>query len=761
MKWKCFAVPICALLAAASCGTAQTPPASDLLPPEEQPVCVLDIQPTITPEKTIGSMRLRLQSRGMALYLDEATGEIAVQHLGNGRVWTSNPAGLTDDDTLTGAEKNTLLSQLLVSLVNHNTNMTKEINSRVSCVMNKDIRVEESSDSLRVIYTFRDEKLVIPITYRLLEDSLYVQIDTQDIEENGDFKIHNIALLPYFGAAEKEQEGYLVVPDGSGAVIRMESEKISYAPYQAQIYGKDYTFLPKTTNHVEYPAIMSVLGIQQERYGLLMMVEKGAAYARANAALSGQLNAYHHAYFDFDLRVSQNNIIGDPESIYSKEVQVYESGKLKNKQLGVRYFFTESASDSASGGYAEMALTVREYLIKQKGMAERADDPSRLYLDFRGAAQVKKPFLGIPKNTVVPLTTLNQVGEILQDLEKEGIHRFNVSYSAFQKDQLSGKPADGLGILSSLGSHEELQKLAGQVRRSGGLFFLGVDNVVFTSGGNGYDRLKSAAKDLNKSPAEVYTYMRDTLYADENRSTGRLLKPVLLPDLFAKLAADVPVDSGLYLETLTNRLYSDYADQGVQRDQTAAILAGTAEKLAKKEVPLLGNQSFFYALNTLDSVTNLPMTSSGFDILDESIPFYQIAVDGLLSYAGESLNTSGDFRQNFLKALETGSQLQFRVVAAEQTTLRELDTDAFFTACYSNVRDTILLYQRQREKIAAYTAGAHLVDHAVENEVSKSVYSNGVYLLVNHGETDGAYGEFNLGPLSYAVVEGGEIVEKG
>lgn len=72
-----------------------------------------------------------------------------------------------------------------------------------------------------------------------------------------------------------------------------------------------------------------------------------------------------------------------------------------------------------------------------------------------------------------------------------------------------------------------------------------------------------------------------------------------------------------------------------------------------------------------------------------------------------------------------------------------------------------MLYQRQREKIAAYTAGAHLVDHAVENEVSKSVYSNGVYLLVNHGETDGAYGEFNLGPLSYAVVEGGEIVEKG
>ena len=87
-------------------------------------------------------------------------------------------------------------------------------------------------------------------------------------------------------------------------------------------------------------------------------VYKRQAYARANAALSGQLNAYHHAYFDFDLRVSQNNIIGDPESIYSKEVQVYESGKLKNKQLGVRYFFTESASDSASGGYAEMALSL-------------------------------------------------------------------------------------------------------------------------------------------------------------------------------------------------------------------------------------------------------------------------------------------------------------------------------------------------------------------------------------------------------------------
>lgn len=757
MKWKRFAVPICALIAAASCSAAQTPPASVPLPEAEEPVCILDIQPTVTPEESLGSMRLRLQSRGLALYLDEATGRIAVRHLGNGRVWRSNPDGLEEREDLNNAEKNRLMSQLTVSLVNHDTNMTKEVNSQTACAAKGDIRTEETQEGLRVIYTFQNEQMAIPVTYRLLDDSLYAEIDTDGIEETGSFKIHSIALLPYFGAAEKEQEGYLVTPDGSGAIIRMDSRKTAYAPYQAQVYGRDYAFLPKKSNHVEYPALMPVLGIQTGKYGLLMIAENGASYAVANAALSGQLNAYHHAYFSFSTRANQTNVIGDPKSVYSKEVQVYEGGELKDKRLGVRYFFMQAESS----GYAEMALTVRQYLIRQKGMKETAEDPSRLYLDFQGAVQVKRPFLGIARDTVIPLTTLSQAKEILLDLESEGISRFTVSYSAFQKDQLSGKPADGLGILSSLGSRKELSELAGHVRSGGGLFCLGVDNLAFTKSGNGFDRMKSAAKDLNKSPAEVYAYKRDTLYTDEDEVAGRLLKPALLPALFSQTAADIPEETGLYLETLTNRMYSDFSNDGYQREQMTAIAAGITEKLAAGGIPLLGNQSFFYALDALDGVTNLPMTSSGFDVLDESIPFYQIAVDGLLSYAGEPINMSGDLRRSFLKALETGSQLQFRVAAAEQETLRELDTDALFTASYRNMRDTIVLYQRQRERVAAYTAGAHLVDHAVGNGISKSVYSNGVCLLVNHGKTAGAYEGFTLEPMSYAVVEGGKIVEEG
>ena len=40
------------------------------------------------------------------------------------------------------------------------------------------------------------------------------------------YPLHTIALLPYFGAAHRDKNGYIFMPDGSGALIRFGSPKL-------------------------------------------------------------------------------------------------------------------------------------------------------------------------------------------------------------------------------------------------------------------------------------------------------------------------------------------------------------------------------------------------------------------------------------------------------------------------------------------------------------------------------------------------------
>lgn len=79
----------------------------------------------------------------------------------------------------------------------------------------------------------------IPLTYRLEEDNLVVSIDPNAVSynENGYYLV-DIDVLPYFAAAN-EEEGYLFVPDGSGALIHLDNGKNDISSYKAAVFGQD------------------------------------------------------------------------------------------------------------------------------------------------------------------------------------------------------------------------------------------------------------------------------------------------------------------------------------------------------------------------------------------------------------------------------------------------------------------------------------------------------------------------------------------
>ena len=119
------------------------------------------------------------------------------------------------------------------------------------------------------------------------------------MEENGGGYLYRVQLLRTFGAAGAEETGYLVVPDGAGALIRFNNGKTSAAAYSQYIYDIDrleatYTMLENTT-----PARLPLYGICRENSSVLATVERGASLCYLTADVAGKYNSYNDRYPSF------------------------------------------------------------------------------------------------------------------------------------------------------------------------------------------------------------------------------------------------------------------------------------------------------------------------------------------------------------------------------------------------------------------------------------------------------------------------------
>ena len=77
------------------------------------------------------------------------------------------------------------------------------------------------------------------LEWHLGEDNVEAKLPVSAIEERGGGKVYRIQLLPYMAAAGSDENGYMVVPNGSGSLIRFNNGKNSAAVYSQYVYDMD------------------------------------------------------------------------------------------------------------------------------------------------------------------------------------------------------------------------------------------------------------------------------------------------------------------------------------------------------------------------------------------------------------------------------------------------------------------------------------------------------------------------------------------
>ena len=128
--------------------------------------------------------------------------------------------------------------------------------------------------------------------YRLDGDDLLVEVPFDSLEYKSEFPIYTITPLPYFGAGGTSDEGFLLVPEGGGSLIKFNNGRTSQTSYYANMYGWDMCLNRESVVH-NTRAYYGVYGVSNNDQSFISILEDGVPYSSIAADISGKNHSYN------------------------------------------------------------------------------------------------------------------------------------------------------------------------------------------------------------------------------------------------------------------------------------------------------------------------------------------------------------------------------------------------------------------------------------------------------------------------------------
>lgn len=181
-------------------------------------------------------------------------------------------------------------------------------------------------------------------------------------------------------------------------------------------------------------------------------------------------------------------------------------------------------------------------------------------------------------------------------------------------------------------------------------------------------------------------------------------------------------------------LSADYYRKKMTSRQAA--LESQSEQL--KQISESGNNVMInmgndYAAVYSDMITNMDLQGSAYTIIDEFVPFYQMALHGYVNYTGVPLNLAGNTEEQLLNSAEYGAGLSFSLMKESAFALQKTLYTEYYGSDYDAWHDRLLeIYNRYNSELG-HTFNQEMVGHKAYSETLKcSIYADGTKVYVNY-----------------------------
>ncbi len=698
---------------------------------------------------------LAAENQHYRLFLTYEKGEtlqFSVESTESGFRWRSSPEGWKQSSDR--KKRMQTGSQLIVTSREKSSKAPYTANSQVSSVGEGGTRVTLTEGGFRVDYDFPREKdrFTVPVVYTLEDDGLRVDLMMTEIREYGEVFVQSVALLPNFFAGETDAPGYLLIPDGCGALIDFQANKKGMKGYKQSIYGRDPSLTSLQRVGQSMTATLPILGIHAENAGgVLMIADKNAALAAACAYPAGTDTVYSSAYFEFTYRAVDKLKLAD-KSWYATDVEMVNAAPNSRQDATVLYRFLEGDAS----GYMEMAAAYRDYL-RERGMRGRAEKEPILQMDLYGGIKKDRSVLGVIVTDLLPMTTFSQAGEILRALRAAGADRVSATFYGWNRGGLQDCVQATASPEARLGGKAAFSQLEQDAKDLGYSLLWDTDLVRFFKTDLTHHALLGAAQTITGEAAAQYEFQVSTYQKNETVDPYYLLAPDQIARVAGSMMHSIGTDAFSF-SSLGETAYSDFRyNANVDREEMTALVGQVLADAAGRAGRLAVSQGNAYTLPWADQINQLPLFDSDYLCAFTDVPFVSLVLHGWKDLFSPPVNLSEDQDTFLLRLLETGTNPAFAVTWQPSAQLRDTRYEYLLSTQWEQQRGQILsVWQTWRESMAGL-GDQMITGHRIEGDLRCTAYENGVRVYVNYGWDDGTLDGHTVPARGYLVVrEGGE-----
>jgi hypothetical protein len=592
----------------------------------------------------------------------------------------------------------------------------------------------------------------VTMEFILDDGDFVVKVPTKAVKNLSDyFEIISFDVLPNMGGADYQySNGYVVLPDGSGAVMNLDSYQDAYPWYKKAVYDNNKYYDIYNQKEYTMDIEMPVFGMTYKRggstpiQGYFGIIEHGEELSYVNAQVSDGYTM-NQSYSSFDtIQYNYLKVFGP----YAIQTNLFRaSTPYHDFTYQVRY----KLLDENNSTYYDMSQIYKEYLIETLELEEITEQP-KIHMDVLGGLSVSDRLFGIPYERIQTFTTTSQLDTLLTELDSDisvnymGVLNGGVKNDLMNKVDVINQIEDGLSLQQLQEKHPNI--------------YVGV-NLLKAYGSDNGMRDRYGIHDFYGETLEVTQYNPATKEFEDDIATKeyRIVSPRYLDNLvdrFINKSADK--FNNIMLLDMGSMYYTDYRRSSyVSGMESFMILNNNLQKLSESS-NIIMNDPFMEFLPYTNMITDVSRESSNYGAFSESIPFKQLVLNGLIPFTTDSVNheTSVDVEYFFLQYAELGAIPKFFISYQNTISLKETEFNRYYSVEYENHKSTLyyaLLYVKQIDDLIENST---IINHEIVSEnVFVTTYEGNVKVYVNYNDFDvivtTSNGQQVISPYDYIV----------
>ena len=593
----------------------------------------------------------------------------------------------------------------------------------------------------------------LTLEYCLTDKGLTVTIPKESVSFNEDVcYLQSIDVLPYFGADSEEtgKDGYLFIPDGSGAIINFADQQDTRRRIITnRVYGYDKALNTENYKNEGKQYYLPVYGIvRNNKSAVFSVIESGDTLSEITARLGSPNSNYYSVYNTFLYTTIEKVKMDSKVSSMNSAKEIYLNDKnVSEDDFRISYYFL--TGDNAN--YCYMADLYRRDLTS-KGMKEK-EFSNRLNIETLGTALYEDTFLGFTYKSEAKLTKYSDNISIIKYFNEAGIDDITLTLSGWQKNGLDGSLTNKLNFSSALGGKSDYKKLQDKCDDMSVQLYLGTDlsGIKYNRLFDGFIKKRDNSKRIDGKYANLSIYDVTT---QKFLKDGYLLSPTHYQKYFNSFVKSALKNAvkNINLRNLGTQLNSDFdSAKQINRTQTKESIIKMLKN--KKETDFAFDGSNAYILPFAKQITNIPLECSNYPGESNSVPFLQLVLSGCVEVVSQPINLSGNSKSMILKCISYGVSPNYVLAYRNVELLKSTDYTEYYAVSFETLKESVAEDYKYFEKALTAVKNAHLVNHQIiASGILLSEFSNGKTLVVNIGNEDYQYNGVNISAESYAVL---------